>query len=172
MIIDALKGTTPWFVSGAIDFIAERIQPEWRAFEWGAGGSTLWLAQRCARVLSVEHSRGWYDKTVTELASFGLVNVRISCVERGDGAEAQQYAAKIDCFPDRDFDLIFVDGRNRALCLEHALAKVKPGGLLVLDNSERAQYQDAMRQFDGWERHDFGPGNSEGWTTTVWVKPQ
>lgn len=170
MIIDALKGTTPWFVSGAIDFIAERIQADWQAFEWGSGGSTFWLAQRVEHVISVEHELGWFAKVQSELSHYGLTNVELIYQERGSEYYAE-YARIIERFSDEAFELIFVDGRNRQGCLPLAGPKLKPGGLLVLDNSERAQYQDAMRQFDDWERHGFGPGNSEGWMTTIWVKP-
>ena len=43
------------------------------------------------------------------------------------------------------FDYISVDGRVRMPCLERALPLLKPeGGILLLDNSEREQYQVAF----------------------------
>ena len=33
------------------------------------------------------------------------------------------------------------DGRRRADCTRNAIAKLKPGGMLIIDNSERAEYQ-------------------------------
>ena len=47
------------------------------------------------------------------------------------------YATFIDSFPDHSFDLIVIDGRARAACIQHAIRKVKKGGYLLIDNSER-----------------------------------
>lgn len=169
MIIEALRGTTPWFVSGAIDHIEQLIQPHWTVFEWGCGGSTLWLAQRCQFVWSVEHNEDWYNKLIEERKQYKLFNVAQMLVPKDKGDhEYAEYAAQITAYLDEAFDLIFVDGRNRAECIQHALPKLKKGGLLVLDNSERAQYQAALPD---WPRWDYASGNSEGWTTTLWVKP-
>lgn len=168
-IIPELTGTYPWWVWGAVDFIAERIRPDWRVFEWGAGGSTLWFAQRVAWVDSYEHNSAWYMKTRGEVEEYGLqTNVNL-WLERDLG----QYAAAIRyCV---DMDLVAVDGRNRAECIRHAIPKLKPGGYLVLDNSEREQYQEAMHLMDGWERHDFDKTPEQSgyaeWRTTVWRKP-
>ena len=69
-----------------------------------------------------------------------------------------------------------VDGRNRARCIEHARSKVPVGGYLVLDNSEREEYQDAMRLLDGWQRWDYvktpGQAGQAGWRTTIWRRPE
>lgn len=168
-MIDALRGTTPWFVSGAIDHIEQLIQPDWRAFEWGCGGSTLWLAQRCKVVISVEHDIDWYHKTYAELKQYNLENaIPIFSAKEWGNKEYGDYTDIINAYFDGYFDLIFVDGRNRAECIQHALPKLKKGGVLVLDNSERAQYQAALPD---WPRWDYASGNSEGWTTTLWVKP-
>jgi hypothetical protein len=47
------------------------------------------------------------------------------------------YAAFIDRFPDHSFDLVIIDGRARAACIQHAIPKVKKGGYLLVDDSER-----------------------------------
>ncbi len=168
MIIPELAGTTPWFVAGAIDHLAELIQPDWEAFEWGCGGSTLWLAQRCQTVVTVEHNIDWLNKTSHELVHYELCAALVFVNQNDGDHEYADYAAFIDKYPNEDFDLIFVDGRNRAECIQHALPKLKRGGVLVLDNSERTQYQAALPD---WPRWDYASGNSEGWTTTLWVKP-
>lgn len=84
------------------------------------------------------------------------------------------YEDYILMYPDTHFDLVIVDGRNRAACIANAVAKVKPGGWFVLDNSEREQYQAAIvAHLAGWERYDFVSqgGGYKGWATTVWRKP-
>jgi len=168
-IITELEGTTPWWLYAAIDQIASVIQPDWRVFEWGSGGSTLWLAQRAGLVISAEHNQEWADKTQGELAQYGLGNVTI------------RYQPNIGLYADSitdfaSFDLVSVDGRNRANCLQRAVNKIKPGGYLVLDNSERKQYQSAMRLYDNWQRWDYTKtldqaGYAE-WSTTIWRRPE
>jgi len=168
-IIPELNGTYPWWCWGAVDFVAERIQSDWRVFEWGSGGSTLWFGQRAGSVVTVEHDPNWCAKTRTELGQYGIDNVLLVCEDY-----LPVYACEIyDYDP---FDLVSVDGRSRCHCLQQSPDKVKPGGYLVLDNSERAEYQDAMRILAGWERHDFNkpdgePGYRE-WRTTIWRKPE
>jgi len=169
-IIPELEGTTPWWLYAAIDQIGDAIQPDWEMFEWGSGGSTLWFAQRARFVTSYEHDLAWCNKTMGELAQYGLSNAIV------------EYQPNLDVYAEaildyaEPFDLISVDGRNRAGCLCCAVGMVKPGGYLVLDNSEREQYQDAMRLYDGWQRWDYAKvpdqaGYAE-WCATVWRRPE
>ena len=160
----------PWFVHEAILYLESIIEPGMVAFEWGSGSSTLWLAVdlQVTMVVSIEHDQEWYAKTRNELAPF-IVPHCITYLAALGG----DYEARILRFPDAYFDLVIVDGRNRAACIANAAAKVKPGGLLVLDNSEREQYQAAVAaHLGGWERRDFlsQGGGYAGWTTTVWRK--
>jgi hypothetical protein len=171
-MIERLKGSKPWFVMGAITYLEDEFLENpyhplsFKSFEWGSGGSTLWLSQRTKSVVTLEHNPEWVAKTQAELDKYGIRNVAL--IHRAlDGG----YVEYIDAFPDEGLDLIMVDGRRRSDCLRHAGAKLRPGGALVLDNSERAEYQEAMRIFDGWERRDWDSGYTEGWSTTVWRKP-
>jgi hypothetical protein len=52
----------------------------------------------------------------------------------------ETYVKKIDNIPDRSLDLILIDGRARGACIAHAKQKVKIGGRLVVDNSDRNYY--------------------------------
>jgi hypothetical protein len=42
------------------------------------------------------------------------------------------------------FDLVIVDGRARVACLAHALDRVRPGGLVLFDDAQRAEYRAAL----------------------------
>ena len=70
-----------------------------------------------------------------------------------------QYSSAIDESPDDFYDLIAIDGRARSSCLLHSLRKVKQGGYILLDNSEREEYQEAMNMIPkNWsELHFVGP---------------
>lgn len=160
----------PWFVHCSIEFLEGRIQKDWLCFEWGSGGSTIWLAELSKEVVSVEHNKEWYDQVNKWLKRYELDNkVILNLRDLGNG-----YSNYILKYPDSYFDLIEIDGRERALCLGYALPKLKPGGILVIDNSEREQYQESIEKagIRKWERCEFYSGNSEGWTTSIYFKPK
>jgi hypothetical protein len=96
-----------------------------------------------------------------------------SSIEVYKDCEFHGYASSIDSFPDSFFDLVAVDGRARPSCIYHARRKVKIGGYLMLDNSERAHYQRAKELLSDWEKHEFygpGPYNYCFSETTIWKR--
>ena len=135
-MLERLKGSKPWFVMGSItyledEFLEDPYHPlEFKAFEWGSGGSTIWLSQRTKSVITLEHDREWVEKTKAELDKYGITNVALIWRQLDRG-----YVEYIDSFPDEHFDIILVDGRRRSDCLAHAVPKLRCGGALVLDNS-------------------------------------
>jgi len=54
-----------------------------------------------------------------------------------------EYVAFIDQFPDKSFDVTVVDGSSRNECTYHAIKKLKPGGILIFDNSDGTEYREA-----------------------------
>jgi hypothetical protein len=71
----------PWWTFGAIERVDAFLRSRGgraRAFEYGAGASTLWLARRCARVVTVEHDREWWPPLAAHLKS--LDNVEARCI--------------------------------------------------------------------------------------------
>jgi len=160
---------SPDFQGWAVEFLNLHIGPHFRAFEWGSGWSTVWLGARCASVVSVEHDREGYAIAKGRLRQYGLANVELVHVPRG--GDYADYAAKVLDYPDGHFHVVCVDGRNRAGCIRNALKKlVRPGGMLVVDDYPRAQYQEALQLLDGWSRALFWRG-SEILATGVWFRP-
>lgn len=153
----------PWLTFAAIDFLGRALTPGFKIFEYGSGGSTLfWLRFRPERVVSVEHDAAWHAAVKQRLAPGAPVDYRLILPEpRVSGADwadpanpedyassdpawaghsFRRYAAQIDAFSDKHFDVVLVDGRARPACLRHSAPKVKLGGWLILDNSDRAHY--------------------------------
>ena len=88
------------------------------------------------------------------------------------GFSFRAYAQAIDRFADEALDVVLVAGRARPSCLRHALAKVRRGGLVLLDHAERSWYQPALAlaAADAWERTDHagpGPYAPRFWQTTI-----
>lgn len=157
----------PWLTFAATRFLERHLHRGMRVFEYGSGGSTVFLAQRVASVVSVEHDAAWADSVRAELARQRLTNCThnlipptpsptarevdnadpagyISSDDRYTGQSFQQYVSAIDEYGLGHFDLVLVDGRARPSCLVHAAKSAKPSGCIMLDNSESANYQRAV----------------------------
>jgi hypothetical protein len=153
----------PWITFAAIDFLRGSLRTGLTIFEYGSGGSTLfWLRFRPTALVSVEHDPAWHAQLTRRLdsawpADYRLVPPEIpsSPLLSTDPADPdlytsadaiwshhtfQRYVTQIDSFPAEHFDVVLVDGRARAACLRHGAPKVKVGGWLILDNSDRSYY--------------------------------
>ena len=62
------------------------------------------------------------------------------------GYAGQTFRAYVEAIHRQEgrFDLIVIDGRARAACLERAVERLALGGLIVFDNSHRARYRRAI----------------------------
>lgn len=54
-------GPIPWITYPALRMLERVVQPHFRVFEYGAGNSSLWWADRVAEVVSVEHDPAWAE---------------------------------------------------------------------------------------------------------------
>jgi hypothetical protein len=183
----------PWITQSALEWMEMYLRPDMKVWEWGSGGSTVFFAGKTASVVSIEHDRPWYEKVRATLDERGVRNCDLRCIEPvpasgGDLDEEslwasglpryshltfRRYINAINEFPDRHFDLVFIDGRARMGCLHAALEKVSEAGALVLDNSEYPRYQSRLTLPEEWVRTDLdGPGLFNDPTlpsrTTIW----
>jgi hypothetical protein len=190
---DALRDRAPWIVYAARAHVMSRLARGDRVFEYGSGGSTLWFADQGCEVVSVEHDFAWHHRVVDKLE--GHERARVTCLlalpepardasepaENGFGSEDdrykglsfENYVSTIDSHADESLDIVLVDGRARSACLLRSWPKVRKGGLLVLDDSDRDRYQAAMERLPRDHRHDyFGPAAYSRWywRTTIWEK--
>ena len=69
-----------------------------------------------------------------------------------------------------NFDLIFIDGRARIDCIAHSVNRVASGGVIILDNSERVQYNDGVLLLKDFDRVDYyGKGDGGSWQTSFFT---
>lgn len=135
--VDADGNSLPWLTYPAIEFLKTRIQKEMSVFEYGAGESTLWWASRVKEIVSIEHNKEWHEKIARRIPeNVSLMHIELDC----GGA----YSRKISEFNDR-FDIVVIDGRDRVNCALNSLGALKPGGVIVFDNSDRIEYETAYR---------------------------
>lgn len=124
----------PWLTSRAVQFLIESLTKDMRAFEWGSGRSTLWIAKRVRELVSVEHDPQWHERVTAEIAKAKLRNV--TCLLASAAPGETGYPGQIATYPDGYFDFILVDGAQRGACIAAAVAKLSPRGFLVVDNAD------------------------------------
>lgn len=168
-----LRRGLPWIVYDAIDHLDALDMRGWRVFEYGSGGSTRYWLRRGAGVISVEHDPAWHALVRAAVPAAAPLDYRLAAPEPDPDPAAvpdpadpaacvsanyprerlryTRYVAQIDGCADGSLDLVLVDGRARPACLARAAPKLRPGGLLVLDNSDRPHYTarlgDALASF-------------------------
>ncbi|QZH75086.1 MAG: class I SAM-dependent methyltransferase [Erythrobacter sp.] len=108
-----------------------------RVFEYGSGASTVWLARRAAEVISVEHDRDWHRIIEPLVAGTGNATVLPRDLQGSDYIDAIATAGG-------QFDLVVIDGRRRNDCLQSALPFLKPGGIVLFDDTSRSRYRVAI----------------------------
>lgn len=129
----------PWLAQGAVHFLDRELPREGGGLEWGSGRSTAWFSQRLAHLTSIEMDAGWYATVKAQVN--GNVDLRHVPIEHGlddtpDFPEpTPRYVAVIDAWEDASLDFVLVDGHYRLACVRAALPKLKPGGLLAIDNT-------------------------------------
>jgi len=190
---NALKDEVSWVTFKAKRWLESFLKPSMNVFEFSSGGSTLFMARRVKTLVAVEHDRKWYNLVGEALATHNIHNCQYLLKEpealgkvvcrsndpcgfvssRYPELSFEKYVKSICAFPPQSFDFVSVDGRARPSCILYALDKVRPGGYLMLDNSDRAWYQSGKDLLADWKQtHFFGPGPyvKEFWQTSIYQK--
>lgn len=164
----------PWIVPAAIGWLARRMRRSWRVVELGSGRSTVWLARRAGSVISYEDNPYWLDRARELVVARGLANVELR--ERPVTA----YAGELAAFADSSIDLLVVDflespEAERVDAVRAGMAKVRPGGYLLLDDSDRPSYAECFELLAGWRERRFS-GVKDGWPeaceTAIFRRPR
>jgi predicted O-methyltransferase YrrM len=163
----------PWIVPAAIGWLRRHIRSDWSILELGSGRSTAWFARRAGRVISFEDNEYWFQQTRARLRDESLeVDLRLMPV--GD------FPARIAELADASFDLVVVDFLEapevtRMDALRPARERVRPGGHLLLDDSDRPGYAETYELLAGWRERRF-VGVKDEWPeaceTAIFERPR
>lgn len=134
----------PWLGYRAIKRIGGILTNQSRVLEFGSGMSTIWLARQCVEVVSVESNEDWYLR-VQKLLRLENVNKVDQKLLKGS-----EYFSLTD-FPDKYFNFILIDGDYRDKCAHCSIKKVKHGGYIYLDNTDKSA-RDPNNEFGRAER--------------------
>lgn len=158
-------GLRPHLVETATGHIAEYLTKESNVLEAGAGASTIWFSTKAAAVVSFEKDRAWHNEVKAEIEAQNIKNVTLIFAPTFDRFKILNL---------RRFDIILIDGRDRVRWVRETITKLKPGGLFILDDSQRPRYKEATNLLDstGMHRTDFIIGDSNRYKfqpkTSIW----
>jgi predicted O-methyltransferase YrrM len=164
----------PWIVPAAVGWLGRRMRRNWRVLELGSGRSTVWLARRSESVLAFEDNEHWLERARGLLASDGIANVDLRSLP------IDRFVSELEALEDEAFDLVVVDflespAADRVEAVRVGRSKVRPGGYLLLDDSDRPAYSGAFDLLAGWRRRRFA-GVKDGWPqaveTTIFRRPK
>jgi predicted O-methyltransferase YrrM len=121
----------PWLSPEATQYLENLLQPGFEVLEHGSGGSTLWFAGRVKKIVSIESNSDWREAVRRQAPANAIV---ILNNWPGVPDNWREWAP---------YDLLLIDGEpvdDRRDWLLQAKHMVKPGGWIVLDNANRAEY--------------------------------
>lgn len=129
---DCLKNGVPWMVPGAVYELDVMLNDKDFVLEVGSGGSTIFFAQRCREVTSLETDSNWFEQVQNALKNKSLKNVNhvLSTTQ-------ESLCNLIQLFPLEQATILVVDtvhGYNRSQLLDLALSKCPKLRIIVLDN--------------------------------------
>jgi len=164
--VDGKGEPLPWITYPAIDFLSNRVDPDWDIFEYGSGNSTLWWADRANQVTSCEHDSAWFEFIESRIPG----NVTLLHRHTDDGS----YMRVLEDYPE-SFDVIVIDGIERTECAQYILSALKRSGVVIWDNSDKNKYISGIDKLElqGFRRLDFygpGPASVRGWSTSIFYR--
>ena len=133
----------PWLCTGTIEYLDLALTGTGKGVEFGSGRSTQWLAKRLKQLVSVEHHEGWHSIVTKQLQDAKIANVDYrlipldhlkSAPEEADYQPLPKYVSFLEDFGADTLDFVLVDGHYRTTCIRQSIAKIAPGGFLVVDD--------------------------------------
>jgi predicted O-methyltransferase YrrM len=166
----------PWIAMPCVDFLDGYLQPGRRVLEFGGGGSTAYFLNKGCFLTTVESDEGWAQDLRQRVGEIPDAKDRwalrfVPAKDNDDPLIAQYVAQVAEGGP---WDVVLVDGWSRIVCLQAAKSRIKPGGILILDNADQEQFRDVPKMMEGWLRREFrGLGVARSWVTQtdVYISP-
>lgn len=129
----------PWWVYAAIREVDLLVRSTDRVLEVGGGYSTLWLAQRCQEVVSIEENPAWSDIVSAQARELGLKNVTMLS---GDSQSTFSNQSANNCW-----DVVVIDGPHDRLEIFQALLRQKDQPRLVIyDDTDKTENRAAVKE--------------------------
>lgn len=150
----------PWLTRDMINILDEWLSPVDVGLEFGSGRSTSWFAKRVRHLTSIENNLEWFEIVQNQIQ--GLPVEYLLHQDSMDNPEDGEYVAVARELSSSSLDFCLIDGVARDHCALACLEKIKPGGILIIDNVER---------YIPREHKTFSPnsrGISDGYASEIW----
>jgi len=134
----------PWMTYPAIEFLQKNLKKTDLVFEFGAGASTLFFAKKVKKVVTLETNSKWLEAVKQKLTERDVKNVELILMADGLTNELYENFAKNR---EEKFDYVVVDSLKRFECSKASIGALKQGGTVLLDDSERKNYQKIFKFF-------------------------
>lgn len=176
----------PWLTPASVDLLESLLTPRDTVFEWGAGRSTIWFAERTQSVLSIEANPEWHARVQQGIAPYPTATcVLIECDAGSDPAVIDSYCSAPETIGSGRFDVVLIDGQFRDRCALRSVDLIAPGGLLVVDDVQRFlpstsrapsavsdyasnRWKKFAQRVEGWHLDWLGSGVTD---TAIWTRP-
>jgi len=134
----------PWLTLDFLEHLMTFDMSRWRIFEAGGGAGTLWWANKCKEIVTLETDKDWLDKICDFAKRKGLYNIDYNLVE--PNLYQNPVKAYLDILEKQQhkFDLLLIDGIYRNQLATIAEPHIKDGGLLVVDNYLQEEVRSIM----------------------------
>jgi hypothetical protein len=124
----------PWLTRHMVNILDTWLLPDDVGLEFGSGHSTIWFAERVRHLTSIEHNPEWYIR-VQNLLKSCKCNVDYHLHEDGIAKSSMSnYVNVASTIAPASLDFCLIDGKARDNCALVCLDKIKPGGILIIDN--------------------------------------
>ena len=137
----------PWWSYKSIKKVESLLNSNLTVFEWGSGGSTVFLCHRVKSIVSVENDYNWTIKVNSALSSINAKNAKV--IQKEINLQSAEcflkcpYAKEIS----NKFDLIVIDGEDhfnseshwsaRENCFDLSQQSINKEGIIIVDDAWR-----------------------------------
>lgn len=135
-LYEAKNPHSPWLTAESIRFLNTWLLSKDVGLEFGSGRSTTWFASRVSHLISVEHDAKWYRKVANDLSLLTLSG-KVRYLLHEDGireSAASGYVRVVSEIQNDSLDFCLVDGVSRDHCAISVIPKIRPGGVIIIDN--------------------------------------
>lgn len=153
----------PRLAEGAIKFLDKYLTKKMNVFEWGAGGSTIWIAERVKHIYSVESQEHWVKFLSGVIKEKGLKNITLYYQPTKVSLQLTEFTTLPNDYYNyieklkMKFDAIIIDGEtySRNECMKIALPYLAKGGVIVFDNYAHFLFDRARQYIRHWSINNY-----------------
>jgi len=143
----------PWLTDAAAARLEGLLCSDSRVLELGSGESSVWLALQVRELHSIETDSAWFSYVQELIDAEAIDNLQLEYCDIAD------LASLLNTLPKDCYSVIVVDHADcpsftRSDSLYAVRPLLAPGGHLLLDDSDRPSYSEALGSYDPWPRTD------------------